>query len=294
MTTRTSSQMYGRLIGQWATELSHVADVVGGTRGAGEVRRPGRSALRPQLAAAPEGRREVPQRQRLRHADLLPARRHPAEDRGRRGDPAHQRGAGACPQPAHERPPSRAPHRVRRAWPSRARRTRWPRWRPTCATGSGASCRRATCASTPIVVSCSAPTSPRSTARSTRVRCSFRPDCPPQFAAQFAGARATSDIKAIFRAELRSLDGQLAAAAGRATDRTTPRASRRRPRADQEDPRPQRLTRHQPPAAPDRGRISRRGMRPSRFLHARWPVPSRSPAALPDEVVWTDGTLTNE
>ena len=44
---------------------------------------------------------------------------------------------------------------------------------------------------------------------------------PPQFAAQFAGARATSDIKSIFRAELRSLDGQLASAAGRATDRTT-------------------------------------------------------------------------
>lgn len=44
---------------------------------------------------------------------------------------------------------------------------------------------------------------------------------PPEFAAQFAGARATSDIQAIFRAELRSLDGQLAAAAGKATDRTT-------------------------------------------------------------------------
>jgi hypothetical protein len=44
---------------------------------------------------------------------------------------------------------------------------------------------------------------------------------PPGFAAQFAGPRATSDIKAIFRAELRSLDGQLAAAAGKATDRIT-------------------------------------------------------------------------
>ncbi|MEP7382281.1 MAG: zinc-dependent metalloprotease [Gemmatimonadota bacterium] len=47
------------------------------------------------------------------------------------------------------------------------------------------------------------------------------PGLPPGFAAQFAGARATSDIKAIFRAELRSLDGQLSSAAGRARDRTT-------------------------------------------------------------------------
>ncbi|MDP1857555.1 MAG: hypothetical protein Q8K82_02730, partial [Gemmatimonadaceae bacterium] len=47
------------------------------------------------------------------------------------------------------------------------------------------------------------------------------PGLPPAFAAQFAGARATSDIRAIFRAELKSLDGQLSAAAGRATDRTS-------------------------------------------------------------------------
>lgn len=44
---------------------------------------------------------------------------------------------------------------------------------------------------------------------------------PAQFAQQLAGPRPTSDIKAIFRAELRALDGQLAAAAGRTTDRTT-------------------------------------------------------------------------
>ena len=44
---------------------------------------------------------------------------------------------------------------------------------------------------------------------------------PAQFAAQFAGARATSDIKAVFRAELRALDAQLASAIGRTSDRTT-------------------------------------------------------------------------
>jgi len=44
---------------------------------------------------------------------------------------------------------------------------------------------------------------------------------PPAFAAQFAGARATSDIRAIFRAELRSVDQAVAGALGRATDRTT-------------------------------------------------------------------------
>ncbi len=44
---------------------------------------------------------------------------------------------------------------------------------------------------------------------------------PPGFAAQFAGARATSDIRSIFRAELRSLDRDLASALGRARDATT-------------------------------------------------------------------------
>lgn len=44
---------------------------------------------------------------------------------------------------------------------------------------------------------------------------------PPGFAAQFAGARATSDIRSIFRAELLTLDRDLASALGRARDATT-------------------------------------------------------------------------
>lgn len=42
---------------------------------------------------------------------------------------------------------------------------------------------------------------------------------PPEFAAQFQPARATSDIRAALRAELRSLDGELASALGRTSDR---------------------------------------------------------------------------
>lgn len=44
---------------------------------------------------------------------------------------------------------------------------------------------------------------------------------PPEFAAQLAGPRATSDIRAVFRAELTALDRDLASAAGRARDATT-------------------------------------------------------------------------
>jgi hypothetical protein len=44
---------------------------------------------------------------------------------------------------------------------------------------------------------------------------------PASFAAQFGPARATSDIKAVLRAELKALDGALAAAAGRAGDAVT-------------------------------------------------------------------------
>ena len=44
---------------------------------------------------------------------------------------------------------------------------------------------------------------------------------PPQFAAQFGPARSTSDIRAVFRAELRALDGDLRAAGGRARDAIT-------------------------------------------------------------------------
>ena len=44
---------------------------------------------------------------------------------------------------------------------------------------------------------------------------------PPGFAAQFAPARATSDIKAMFRSELRALDAALVQAIPRASDRET-------------------------------------------------------------------------
>ena len=44
---------------------------------------------------------------------------------------------------------------------------------------------------------------------------------PPQFAAQFGPPRATSDIRAVFRAELRALDNDLRAASGKASDAVT-------------------------------------------------------------------------
>jgi hypothetical protein len=47
------------------------------------------------------------------------------------------------------------------------------------------------------------------------------PGLPPAFAQQFGPARATSDVRAVFRAELRTLDGDLRAAAGRARDDVT-------------------------------------------------------------------------
>ncbi|MEO8450238.1 MAG: zinc-dependent metalloprotease [Gemmatimonadota bacterium] len=47
------------------------------------------------------------------------------------------------------------------------------------------------------------------------------PGLPPEFAALFGPARPTSDIKALFRSELRSLDASLKAALPRAADRET-------------------------------------------------------------------------
>jgi hypothetical protein len=47
------------------------------------------------------------------------------------------------------------------------------------------------------------------------------PGLPPQFARQFAAARVTSDIRSLFRAELRSLDASLRSAQARAGDRET-------------------------------------------------------------------------
>ena len=43
----------------------------------------------------------------------------------------------------------------------------------------------------------------------------------PAFAQQFGPARATSDIRAVFRAELRALDADLRNASGRARDDVT-------------------------------------------------------------------------
>ncbi|MEP7347733.1 MAG: zinc-dependent metalloprotease, partial [Gemmatimonadaceae bacterium] len=47
------------------------------------------------------------------------------------------------------------------------------------------------------------------------------PGLPPAFAAQFAPARATSDIKSMFRSELKALDADIARAIPRASDRET-------------------------------------------------------------------------
>jgi hypothetical protein len=47
------------------------------------------------------------------------------------------------------------------------------------------------------------------------------PGLPPAFAANFGPARATSDIRAVFRAEIRALDNDLRAASGKASDAVT-------------------------------------------------------------------------
>jgi hypothetical protein len=58
------------------------------------------------------------------------------------------------------------------------------------------------------------------------VRTKLNPPAPPpglpaQFAAQAGPARATSDVRAAFRGELRALDAELQRALGRAGDRIT-------------------------------------------------------------------------
>ncbi|MFN8669124.1 MAG: zinc-dependent metalloprotease [Gemmatimonadaceae bacterium] len=214
------AELYGRLIGQWATELSHVADVVGGTQAQEKY-------------AGQAGPRYVPNsRQRQKDAvkflnenafatpthflvdDIL--RKIEVEGAIRRINQSQARILNAL---FNDRRLERLIEFDALAKPGEsyplaemAADVRTGIWSEL----SGGNVR----------IDAYRRELQRSYLAAVEAKINPRPvqlpaGLPAQFAAQFAGARATSDIKAIFRAELRALDAQLAASAGRATDRTT-------------------------------------------------------------------------
>ncbi len=96
------NSLYGRLVGQWRTELAHVTNVVGGA--ASQDKYPSQQGVlfTPVEPGPPGGGGEVPQRERVRHAHVLPRREHPASHR------AHRVGA-ACLERAGEHSQFAAP-----------------------------------------------------------------------------------------------------------------------------------------------------------------------------------------
>lgn len=214
------SEMYGRLIGQWATELSHVADVVGGTQ------------AQEKYAGQP-GPRYVPNsRQRQKEAvrflndnafatpsyflvdDIL--RKIEVEGAIRRINQAQGR---VLNQLFNDRRLERLIEFDAMARPGEAYAlaemaadVRNGIWSELSSGNVRVDAYRRELQRS-YLSAVDGKVNPRPV--------QLPPGLPPQFAAQFAGARATSDIKAVFRAELKALDGQLAAALGRTSDRTT-------------------------------------------------------------------------
>ncbi len=214
------SEMYGRLIGQWATELSHVADVVGGTQ------------AQEKYAGQP-GPRYVPNsRQRQKEAvrflndnafatpsyflvdDIL--RKIEVEGAIRRINQAQGR---VLNQLFNDRRLERLIEFDAMAKPGEsyalaemAADVRNGIWSELSSGNVRVDAYRRELQRS-YLSAVDGKVNPRPV--------QLPPGLPPQFAAQFAGARATSDIKAVFRAELKTLDGQLAAALTRTSDRTT-------------------------------------------------------------------------
>jgi len=213
------SMMYGRLINQWATELTHVADVVGGTQ------------AQEKYAGQP-GPRYVPNsRERQRDAvrflndnafatptffleeEIL--RKIEVEGALRRINQAQARVLNGL---FNDRRLERliefdAMGRAGTAYSlaDMAADVRNGIWSELASGGRIDAYRRELQRSYLTLVD--SKVNPRAAAVPAGL--------PAQFAAQLAGPRATSDIRAIFRAELKSLDAQLASAAGRSSDRTT-------------------------------------------------------------------------
>ncbi|MEO6446647.1 MAG: zinc-dependent metalloprotease [Gemmatimonadaceae bacterium] len=214
------SALYGRLIGQWATELSHVADVVGGTEA--QEKYAGQSGPR----YVPNSRARQKAAVKFLHdnafatptfflqEDIL--RKIEVEGALRRINQAQGR---VLNQLLNDRRLERliefdaiAPRGESYSLAEMAADVRGGIWSELGSSNVRIDTYRRELQRT-YLAALDGKINPRPV--------TVPPGVPAQFAAQFAGARATSDIRAIFRAELKSLDGQLATAAGRTSDRTT-------------------------------------------------------------------------
>ncbi len=214
------SDMYGRLIGQWATELSHVADVVGGTQA--QEKYAGQAGPRYVPNTRPRQKEAVKFLNQNAFAtptfflqeDIL--RKIEVEGALRRINQAQGR---VLNQLMNDRRLERLIEfdAVAKAGESytlaeMAADVRGGIWSELASPNVRIDTYRRELQRT-YIAALDGKINPRPVVLPAGL--------PPAFAAQFAGARATSDIRAIFRAELKSLDAQLSAAAGRATDRTS-------------------------------------------------------------------------
>ena len=90
-------EVYGRLLGQWALEMNHVAAIVGGFNS--QQKHVGQDGVRftPIPRATAGARRQLPERQRVRGAVVGGQPGHPAAHRaGRRARPHPDRASSAC------------------------------------------------------------------------------------------------------------------------------------------------------------------------------------------------------
>ena len=214
------SELYGRLIGQWATELSHVADVVGGTQAqekyAGQAgpryvpnsRQHQKDAVKflnenafatPTFFLVDDILRKIEVEGAIRRINQSQARVLSALFNDRRLERLIEFDALAKPGEAYSLAEMTADVRNGIWSELSAGNVRIDAYRRELQRS--------------YLAAVDAKLNPKPV--------QLPAGLPAQFAALFAGPRATSDIKAVFRAELRALDAQLAGAAGRATDRTT-------------------------------------------------------------------------
>ena len=214
------AELYGRLIGQWATELSHVADVVGGTQA--QEKYAGQAGPR----YIPNARARQQEAVKFLNANAFATptyflqedilRKIEVEGALRRINQAQGR---VLNQLMNDRRLERLIEFDALAKPGES----YPLAEMAADVRGGI---WSELAAGNVRIDASRRELQRSYISALDGKINPRPvqlpaGLPPAFAAQFATGRATSDIRAIFRAELRSLDGQLAAAAGRTTDRTT-------------------------------------------------------------------------
>ena len=215
-------EVYGRLLGQWATEMNHVAAIVGGF--SSQQKNIGQQGVlfKPIAARQAGGGRPVPERQRVPDADLGDQPGDPAPDRaGRRARPRSHRPAAGAQLAAEQR-------RASAGWSNRKRSTdrrRIARW------NSSSDVRKGVWSEfyngTPVKVDAYRRNLQRAYVETLADRINGR-------------LAAVDDSRAFFRGELKTLDADLPCGHGPDDGSRDAAAHRRRAHADRARARPDR------------------------------------------------------